>query len=89
MTLITDIYYLNIALAMFNTKMVMPMYYVCFMFCTHLTSVILYQGLKASTTKIITVVLRFFVILTGIFILQMSKEEFQFVCLANLQFCEI
>jgi len=32
-----------------------------------------YQGLKASTTKIITIVLGFFIICTGIFILQMSK----------------
>jgi len=60
-------------LAMFNTEMVTPTYYVCFTFCMLLTSVILYQGLKASTTKIITIVFGFFVIYTGIFILQMSK----------------
>ena len=46
-----------------------------FTFCTLLTSVILYQGLKASATQIITVVLGFFVICTGIFILQMSKVD--------------
>jgi len=60
---------------MFNTVMVMPMYYICFTFCTLLTSMILYQGLKASTTKIITIVFLFFVIYTGIFILQMSKVD--------------
>ena len=62
-------------LAMFNTTMVMPMYYVCFTFCMLLTSVILYQGLKVSTTKIITIVFGFFIIYTGIFILQMSKVD--------------
>jgi len=72
-TLLTEIYYLNVMLAMFNTMMVMPMYYVCFTFCMLLTSVILYQGLKASTTKIITIVFGLFIIYTGIFILQMSK----------------
>jgi len=62
-------------LAMFNTTIVTPMYYVCFTFCMLLTSVILYQGLKASATKIITIVFRFFIIYTGIFILQISKVD--------------
>lgn len=44
-------------------------------FCTLLTSVILYQGLKASARIIITVVLAFLVICTGITILQMSKVD--------------
>lgn len=46
-----------------------------FTFCTLVTSVILYQGLKASAAQIVTVVLGFFVICTGIFILQMSKVD--------------
>ncbi|KIP04337.1 hypothetical protein PHLGIDRAFT_76121, partial [Phlebiopsis gigantea 11061_1 CR5-6] len=82
-TLLTEIYYLNVALAMYNTGndvysqqyLVTPTYYVLFTFCTLVTSVILYQGLKASATQIITVVLAFFVICTGIFILQMSKVD--------------
>ena len=44
-------------------------------FCTLVTSVILYQGLKASARVIITVVLAFLVICTGITILQMSKVD--------------
>ena len=44
-------------------------------FCTLVTSVILYQGLKASARIIITVVLAFLVICTGITILQMSKDD--------------
>lgn len=46
-----------------------------FTFCTLVTSVILYQGLKASGTQIMTVVLAFFIICSGIFILQMSKVD--------------
>lgn len=52
-----------------------PTYYVMFTFCTLVTSVILYEGLKASASQIITIVLGFFVICTGIFILQMSKVD--------------
>lgn len=74
-TLLTEIYYLNIALAMFNTAMVTPTYYVTFTFCTLVTSVILYQGLKASASQIITIVLAFAVICTGITILQMTKID--------------
>ncbi|THH02364.1 hypothetical protein EW026_g530 [Hermanssonia centrifuga] len=74
-TLLTEIYYLNVALALFNTAMVTPTYYVTFTFCTLVTSIILYKGLKASATQIMTVVLAFVVICTGIFILQMSKVD--------------
>ncbi|OCH88777.1 DUF803-domain-containing protein [Obba rivulosa] len=74
-TLLTEVYYLNVALAKFNTAMVTPTYYVTFTFCTLITSVILYQGLKASASQIMTVVLAFLVICTGIVILQMSKVD--------------
>ncbi|TFL00467.1 magnesium transporter NIPA-domain-containing protein [Pterulicium gracile] len=74
-TLLTEIYYLNIALALFNTAMVTPTYYVLFTFSTLVTSVILYQGLKATPTQIITIVLAFLVICTGISILQLSKVD--------------
>ncbi|KAG9089927.1 hypothetical protein FRC06_001291 [Ceratobasidium sp. 370] len=74
-TLLTEIYYLNMALALFNTAMVTPTYYVIFTFCTLVTSVILYQGFKATVTEIITVVMGFLVICAGITILQMSKVD--------------
>ncbi|KAJ3552495.1 hypothetical protein NM688_g4124 [Phlebia brevispora] len=74
-TLLTEIYYLNVALALYNTAMVTPTYYVTFTFCTLLTSVILYKGLKTSASQLITVILAFVVICTGIFILQMSKVD--------------
>ncbi|KAG9002983.1 hypothetical protein FRB90_011274 [Tulasnella sp. 427] len=74
-TLITEIYYLNVALALFNTAMVTPTYYVIFTACTLITSVVLYQGLKASVMAILTVVMGFLVICAGIIILQMSKVD--------------
>ncbi|KAG8884151.1 hypothetical protein FRB97_005134 [Tulasnella sp. 331] len=74
-TLLTEIYYLNVALALFNTAMVTPTYYVIFTACTLITSVVLYQGLKATVTSILTVVMGFFVICAGIIILQMSKVD--------------
>lgn len=74
-TLLTEIFYLNKALALFNTAMVTPTYYVLFTFCTLVTSVILYKGLKASAAQIVTIVLAFFVICTGIFVLQMSRVD--------------
>jgi len=55
--------------------MVTPTYYVIFTFCTLATSVILYQGLKSSAAQIMTMVLAFFVICSGIFVLQMSKVD--------------
>ncbi|KAI0756266.1 magnesium transporter, partial [Daedaleopsis nitida] len=79
-TLLTEIYYLNVALALFNTGE--PTFtFLCthtlqmVTFCTLVTSVILYQGLKASASQIITVVLAFAVICTGIIILQMTKVD--------------
>ncbi|KDQ21299.1 hypothetical protein BOTBODRAFT_168595 [Botryobasidium botryosum FD-172 SS1] len=74
-TLLTEIYFLNMALALFNTAMVTPTYYVIFTFCTLVTSVILYQGLKASAVQILTIVMGFLTICAGITILQMSKVD--------------
>ncbi|KAI0348820.1 DUF803-domain-containing protein [Trametes cingulata] len=73
-TLLTEINYLNVALAMFNT--VTPTYYIT---CKYIRSfppaLILYQGLKASASQNITIVLAFAVICTGIIILQMTKVD--------------
>ncbi|KZT43560.1 DUF803-domain-containing protein, partial [Sistotremastrum suecicum HHB10207 ss-3] len=74
-TLLTELFFLNKALALFNTAMVTPTYYVMFTFCTLCTSIILYEGLKSSGAQIMTMVLGFCVICTGIFILQMSKVD--------------
>ncbi|PVG02431.1 DUF803-domain-containing protein [Serendipita vermifera] len=76
-TLITEIFYLNKALALFNTHRhtVTPTYYVIFTSATLVTSIILFQGLKAPATAIITIVMGFFTICMGITILQMSKVD--------------
>ncbi|OBZ71029.1 putative magnesium transporter NIPA4, partial [Grifola frondosa] len=103
-TLVTEVYYLNVALALFNTGMLMsffvfhgltrrcsdsngrisvtnrslvvtPTYYVIFTFFSILTTIVLYQGLKAPATQIITLVMGFLVICVGITILQLSKVD--------------
>ncbi|TFK24767.1 DUF803-domain-containing protein [Coprinopsis marcescibilis] len=74
-TLLIEIYYLNIALALFNTAMVTPTYYVIFTFFTMVTTIVLFQGLKTTVTGIITIVIAFVVICIGITILQMSKVD--------------
>ncbi|KAJ4490945.1 magnesium transporter NIPA-domain-containing protein [Lentinula aciculospora] len=74
-TLITEVYYLNVALALFNTAMVTPTYYVIFTFFSILTTIVLFQGLSASASSIITLVMGFIVICFGITILQMSKVD--------------
>ncbi|KAJ7587164.1 magnesium transporter NIPA-domain-containing protein [Mycena floridula] len=74
-TLITEVYYLNVALALFNTGMVTPTYYVIFTFFTMVTTVVLFQGLESTVTQILTIVMAFLVICVGITILQMSKVD--------------
>ncbi|KAF7427939.1 hypothetical protein PC9H_007156 [Pleurotus ostreatus] len=74
-TLLTEVYYLNVALALFNTAMVTPTYYVIFTFFSMVTTVVLYRGLHAGASQIITIVMGFLVICVGITILQMSKVD--------------
>ncbi|KAJ7031029.1 magnesium transporter NIPA-domain-containing protein [Mycena alexandri] len=56
-TLITEVYYLNVALALFNT--VTPTYYVIFTFFSILTTIVLFKGLSAPVSGIITLVMGF------------------------------
>ncbi|KAG8214146.1 DUF803-domain-containing protein [Butyriboletus roseoflavus] len=74
-TLLTEVYYLNVALALFNTAMVTPTYYVLFSFCSMVTTIVLFKGLAAPASQIITLVLAFLTICVGITILQMSKID--------------
>ncbi|KAF8149435.1 magnesium transporter NIPA-domain-containing protein [Crassisporium funariophilum] len=74
-TLLVEVYYLNVALALFNTAMVTPTYYVIFTFFSMVTTIVLFQGLHAGVTQIITIVMGFLVICLGITILQMSKVD--------------
>ncbi|KAG6902501.1 hypothetical protein C0995_015693 [Termitomyces sp. Mi166 len=72
---LTEVYYLNKALALFNTAMVTPTYYVIFTFFSMVTTIVLFRGLKSSADRIITLVMGFLVICVGIIILQMSKID--------------
>lgn len=74
-TLLTEVYYLNVALALFNTAMVTPTYYVIFTFFSMVTTIVLFKGLQSSASQIITLVMGFLVICVGITILQMSKID--------------
>ncbi|KAI0699575.1 magnesium transporter NIPA-domain-containing protein [Cytidiella melzeri] len=74
-TLITEVYYLNVALALFNTAMVTPTYYVIFTFFSIVTTIVLFKGLSAPPSQIITLVMGFLVISVGIAILQLSKID--------------
>ncbi|KAF8638153.1 hypothetical protein AX17_002410 [Amanita inopinata Kibby_2008] len=74
-TLVTEVYYLNVALALFNTAMVTPTYYVIFTFFSMVTTIVLFQGLSSTVPQIITLVMAFLVICLGITILQMSKID--------------
>ncbi|KIP01259.1 hypothetical protein PHLGIDRAFT_97099 [Phlebiopsis gigantea 11061_1 CR5-6] len=74
-TLVTEVYYLNVALALFNTAMVTPTYYVIFTFFSIITTIVLFKGLSAPVTQIITLVMGFLVICVGITILQLSKID--------------
>ncbi|KAI6021550.1 magnesium transporter NIPA-domain-containing protein [Pisolithus microcarpus] len=72
-TLVTEVYYLNVALALFNT--VTPTYYVLFSFCSMVTTIVLFKGLAAPVSQILTLVFAFLTICIGITILQMSKID--------------
>ncbi|GAA5873020.1 hypothetical protein JCM16303_006916 [Sporobolomyces ruberrimus] len=74
-TLVSEIIYLNKALALFNTAMVTPTYFVLFTSATLITSIILSKGFHIPATDIVTVVLGFLVICVGITLLQLSKID--------------
>ncbi|KAI0093083.1 magnesium transporter NIPA-domain-containing protein [Irpex rosettiformis] len=74
-TLVTEVYYLNVALALFNTAMVTPTYYVIFTFFSIITTIVLFKGLSAPPSQIITLVMGFLVISVGIAVLQLSKID--------------
>ncbi|KAF8913697.1 magnesium transporter NIPA-domain-containing protein, partial [Mucidula mucida] len=72
-TLITEVFYLNKALALYNT--VTPTYYVICRALSSLSLMVLFQGLDSTVSEIITIVMGFLVICVGITILQLSKID--------------
>ncbi|KAF1983572.1 DUF803-domain-containing protein [Aulographum hederae CBS 113979] len=73
-TLVTEIIYLNKALNLYNAALVTPTYYVYFTSATIVTSAILFQGFKGTVVQIVTVVLGFLTICSGVVLLQLSKS---------------
>ncbi|ORY58036.1 magnesium transporter NIPA-domain-containing protein [Pseudomassariella vexata] len=73
-TLLTEIIFLNKALNLFNAAMVTPTYYVYFTSTTIVTSAVLFQGFKGTASSIITVVMGFLTICSGVVLLQLSKS---------------
>ena len=58
----------------FNAALVTPTYYVFFTSSTIVSSAILFQGFKGTPTSIITVVMGFLQICSGVVLLQLSKS---------------
>ncbi|KAL1954201.1 hypothetical protein VTO42DRAFT_1517 [Malbranchea cinnamomea] len=73
-TLLTEIVYLNKALNIFNAAVVTPTYYVMFTSATIITSAVLFQGFKGSVVTIITIIMGFLQICSGVILLQLSKS---------------
>ncbi|KAL1979941.1 hypothetical protein VTN96DRAFT_4871 [Rasamsonia emersonii] len=73
-SLLTEIIYLNKALNIFNAALVTPTYYVFFTSATIVTSAILFQGFPGSVMAIVTMVLGFLQICSGVVLLQLSKS---------------
>src|SRR6478609_7527593 len=62
------------ALNIYNAALVTPTYYVYFTSTTIITSAILFQGFKGTAQSIVTVVLGFLTICSGVVLLQLSKS---------------
>ncbi|KAK3389636.1 magnesium transporter NIPA-domain-containing protein [Podospora didyma] len=73
-TLVTEIIFLNKALNLFNAALVTPTYYVYFTSTTIITSAVLFRGFKGTPSSIVTVVLGFLTICSGVVLLQLSKS---------------
>ncbi|GAM35602.1 hypothetical protein TCE0_017f04056 [Talaromyces pinophilus] len=73
-SLLTEIIYLNKALNIFNAALVTPTYYVMFTSSTIVTSAVLFQGFSGSAMSIVTMVMGFLTICSGVVLLQLSKS---------------
>ena len=62
------------ALNLYNAALVTPTYYVYFTSATIVTSAVLYRGFKGTPIQILTVVLGFLEICSGVVLLQLSKS---------------
>lgn len=74
-TLLIEIVYLNKALNLFNTALVTPTYYVIFTTLTIVSSIVLYRGFDASPVDIVSCVLGFLSICSGVALLHNSNSQ--------------
>ncbi|KAG5456353.1 MAG: magnesium transporter NIPA-domain-containing protein [Olpidium bornovanus] len=74
-TLVTELVYLNRALGKFNAAIVTPVYYVTFTTATIASTSIFARGYDAPAASVATGLLGFFVICSGVYLLQVSKRE--------------
>ncbi|KAH0273053.1 DUF803-domain-containing protein, partial [Aureobasidium melanogenum] len=74
-TLLTEIIYLNKALNIYNAALVTPTYYVYFTSATIVTSAILFRGFGGSTVGIVSVIMGFLTICSGVVLLQLAKSS--------------
>ena len=72
--LLTCTDYLQKALNIFNAALVTPTYYVYFTSATIVTSAILFRGFHGTPLQIVTIVMGFFIICSGVVLLQLSKS---------------
>jgi len=72
---LTQMNYLNKALDTFNTAIVTPIYYVCFTTLTLTASSIMFKDYQTqSYTEVISQIIGFVVIISGVFILNVTKD---------------
>ncbi|KAG1630937.1 hypothetical protein G6F44_011193 [Rhizopus delemar] len=74
-TLAVEIIYLNKALNLFNTAIVTPTYYVIFTTLSIISSIVFYRGFDASPVNIVTCVFGFFIICSGVALLQQDRNK--------------
>lgn len=85
-TLVVEIVYLNKALNIFNTAVVTPTYYVMFTTLTIVSSIVLYHGFGDATSPedIVTCILGFFSICTGVALLHRDQGHAQHSAITDL-----
>ncbi|KAF1819951.1 DUF803-domain-containing protein [Dissoconium aciculare CBS 342.82] len=74
--ILTQMNYFNKALTHFNTNIVNPLYYVTFTTCTLVASFILFRGFNTTDAiNTISLLCGFLTIFTGVYLLNLSRED--------------
>ncbi|GAB7366493.1 hypothetical protein MBLNU230_g8286t1 [Neophaeotheca triangularis] len=74
--ILTQMNYFNKALSQFSTNIVNPLYYVTFTTCTLIASFVLFSGFNTSdAVNTISLLCGFLTIFTGVYLLNLSRED--------------